>query len=39
MSKVKTNEWIDKVRARLGEQTLLNEFNGQRDLFEDKELI
>lgn len=39
MCKVKTNEWIRKVRERLGEQTLLNEFNGKRELFEEKELV
>ena len=39
MTKVKTNEWISKVRARLGEQTLMNEFNGQRELFNEKELV
>jgi len=35
MCKVKTHEWVNKVRQRIGQQALANEFNGKLDLIND----
>ena len=35
MCKVKTHEWVNKVRQRIGQQALANEFNGKLELIDD----
>lgn len=37
MCKVKTHEWVKKVKERIGEQALANEFNGKLNLINDVE--
>ena len=37
MCKVKTHEWVNKVKQRIGEQALANEFNGKLNLINDVE--
>ncbi len=32
MSKIKTNAWLQKIREKLGEKALLEEFNGDSKL-------
>ena len=35
MCKIKTHDWINKVRERIGQQALMIEFNGKLELTED----
>jgi len=35
MCKVKTHDWVNKVRQRIGQQALTNEFNGKLELIND----
>ena len=37
MCKVKTHDWVNKVRERIGQQALTLEFNGKLDLINDVE--
>ena len=37
MCKVKTHEWVNKIKQRIGEQALANEFNGKLNLIKDVE--
>ena len=32
MSKIKTNVWLEKIREKLGEKALIEEFNGKIEL-------
>ena len=33
MTKVKTNDWLNKVRQKMGDKALLDELNGDIELF------
>jgi len=35
MCKIKTHEWVNKIRQRIGQQALANEFNGKLELIND----
>ena len=35
MCKIKTHEWINKIREKIGQQALVTEFNGKLELIED----